>query len=250
MSNNGASGDGSLQGARKSWWYIWRLARYRLPFYLLSGLLASTLFYLLPLIPGLFVRQIFDMLTGDAPATGSLWVFVALIAAVAPVQMMSNIAANGVEVTMQLTIAALLRRNLFERILQRPGAKALPSSPGEAISRLRNDVTEIFGFLTWTLDPLGQAIVILIALGVLISISPLITVAVFVPLVVVLTVVNMATKRIQKYRKANQEAIGEVTSLLGEVYGAVLAVKVAGAEEGVAEHFRGGERSATQSRPA
>jgi ATP-binding cassette, subfamily B, bacterial len=239
MSNNGASGDGSLQGARKSWWYIWRLARYRLPLYLLSGLLASTLFYLLPLIPGLFVRQIFDMLTGDAPATGSLWVFVALIAAVAPVQMMSNIAANGVEVTMQLTIAALLRRNLFERILQRPGAKALPSSPGEAISRLRNDVTEIFGFLTWTLDPLGQAIVILIALGVLISISPLITVAVFVPLVVVLTVVNMATKRIQKYRKANQEAIGEVTSLLGEVYGAVLAVKVAGAEEGVAEHFRG-----------
>jgi ATP-binding cassette subfamily B protein len=223
---------------RKSWWYIWRLARYRLPLYLLSGLLASTLFYLLPLIPGLFVRQIFDMLTGDAPASGSIWVFVALIAAVAPIQMLSNIAANGVETTMQQTAAALLRRNLFERILQRPGAKALPSSPGEAISRFRNDVDEIYGFLTWTLDPLGQAIVIVVALGVLISISPLITVAVFVPLVAVLVIVNMASKRIQKYRKANQEAIGEVTGLLGEVYGAVLAVKVAGAEEDVAAHFR------------
>jgi ATP-binding cassette subfamily B protein len=227
----------SEQG-RKSWWYIWRLARYRLPLYLLSGLLASTLFYLLPLIPGLFVRQIFDMLTGDAPASGSIWVFVALIAAVAPIQMLSNIAANGVETTMQQTAAALLRRNLFERILQRPGAKALPSSPGEAISRFRNDVDEIYGFLTWTLDPLGQAIVIVVALGVLISISPLITVAVFVPLVAVLVIVNMASKRIQKYRKANQEAIGEVTGLLGEVYGAVLAVKVAGAEEDVAAHFR------------
>jgi ATP-binding cassette subfamily B protein len=138
---------------------------------------------------------------------------------------------------MQMTVAALLRRNMFERILQRPGARALPSSAGEAVSRFRNDVTEIYGFLTWTLDPIGQAIVILFALGVLISINPLITIAVFVPLVVVLAIVNAASKRIRHYRKANQEAIGEVTGLLGEVYGAVLAVKVAGAEENVAAHF-------------
>jgi len=223
----------------RGWWYIWRLARFRLPLYLLSGLLASTMFYIFPLIPGLFVRQIFDALSAGAPASDSLWSYVALIAVVGPVQMLSNIGANAAETTMQLTAAALLRRNLFERILHRPGAKALPSSPGEAISRFRNDVQEIFGFLTWTLDPVGQAIVIVFALGVLISINPLITVAVVVPLVTVLVMVNTASKRIQKYRKANQEAIGEVTGLLGEVYGAVLAVKVAGAEEHVAAHFRG-----------
>ena len=124
----------------KSWWYIWRLARFRLPLYLLSGLLASTLFYIFPLIPGLLVRQIFDALTGDAPAADSLWSYVALIAAVGPLQMLSNTVAGAVETTMQLTTAALLRRNMFERILQRPGAKALPASPGEAISRFRNDV--------------------------------------------------------------------------------------------------------------
>ena len=223
----------------KSWWYFWRLARFRLPLYLLSGLLASTMFYFFPLVPGLFVRQIFDMLSGEAPAASSLWTYVALIVAIGPIQMLSNMAANGVETTMQLTTAALLRRNLFERILQRPGAKALPSSPGEAISRFRNDVQEIYGFLTWTLDPVGQGIVLMLALGVLISINPLITVAVFVPLVAVLVIVNTASKRIQQYRRANQESIGEVTNLLGEVYGAVLAVKVAGAEENVAAHFRG-----------
>jgi ATP-binding cassette subfamily B protein len=223
----------------KGWWYIWRLARFRLPLYLLSGLLASTMFYVFPLIPGLVVRKIFDALSAGAPASDSLWSYVALIAAVAPVQMLSNTAANAAETTTQLTAAALLRRNLFERILQRPGAKALPSSPGEAISRFRNDVQEIFGFLTWTLDPVGQGIVIAFALSVLISVNPLITAVVVVPLVTVLVMVNMASKRIQKYRKANQEAIGEVTGLLGEVYGAVLAVKVAGAEENVAAHFRG-----------
>lgn len=225
--------------AERGWWYIWRLARFRFPMYLLSGLLASALFYLFPLIPGLFVRQIFDALSAGAQASDSIWTYVALIAAVGPIQMLSNIGAVTVEVTVQMTIAALLRRNLFERILQRPGANALPSSPGEAISRFRNDVQEIVGFLTWTLDPVGQFLVIIVALLVMISINPLITVAVFLPLVAVLLIVNTATKRIQKYRKANQESIGEVTGLLGEVYGSVLAVKVAGAEDNVAAHFKG-----------
>lgn len=222
----------------KGWWYIWRLARFRFPLYLLSGLFASALFYVFPLIPGLFVQRIFDALSGSAPAGDSVWSYVALIAAVGPIQFLSNMSAVAVEVTVQLTAAALLRRNMFERILQRPGAKSLPSSPGEAISRFRNDVAEIYGFLTWTLDPVGQIFVIIVALVVLISINPLITVAVFLPLVGVLVIVNTASKRIQKYRKANQESIGEVTSLLGEVYGSVLAVKVAGAEEKVAAHFR------------
>ena len=185
------------------------------------------------------MRQIFNLVSGSAPAASSLWSYVALIASIGILQMASNTGANAAETTMQLTAAALLRRNMFERILQRPGAKALPSSPGEAISRFRDDVNEIYGFLTWTLDPVGQGVVILFALGVMISINPLITVAVLVPLVAVLVIVNMASKRIQKYRKANQEAIGEVTGLLGEVYGAVLAVKVAGAEENVAAHFQG-----------
>lgn len=222
----------------KSWWYIWRLARFRLPLYLLSGLLASTLFYVFPLIPGLFVREIFNMLEGSTPATETLWTFVVLIAAVGPVQMLSNLTAVTAETTMRLTAGALLRRNMLERVLSRPGAKALSASPGEAISRFRNDVDQICEFLTWTLDPVGQAAVIVLALTVLISINPLITVAVFLPLVLVLVVVNTASKRIQSYRQANQEAIGGVTDLLGEVYGAVLAVKVAGAEENVAAHFR------------
>ena len=53
---------------RKSWWYVWRLARFRFALYLLSGLLASTMFYVFPLVPGLFVRQIFDLLSEWAPA--------------------------------------------------------------------------------------------------------------------------------------------------------------------------------------
>ena len=103
-------------------------------------------------------------------------------------------------------MASLLRRNLLHRILQRPGARAVPYSAGEAISRFRDDVQVVVRFLTWTADPMGQTIVACLALFVLVRVNPLVTVAVFLPLVAVLTVVNMANKRIRRYRRASQEA--------------------------------------------
>jgi ATP-binding cassette, subfamily B, bacterial len=222
----------------KHWWYLWRLARFRFGLYLLSGLLASCLFYLFPLIPGLIVRRFFDVLAGDAPATFGIWSLLALLVGAGVARVAALIGAGVSEMTTQLTAATLLRRNLFAHILRRPGAQPLPASPGEAISRFRDDVQAVVGFLTWTLDPIGQAIVLAIALAVLIRIDPLIALTVFVPLVVVLAVVRMANARIRRYRQANQEAIGEVTGLLGEVFGAALAVKAAGAEERVVGYFQ------------
>jgi ATP-binding cassette subfamily B protein len=60
----------------------------------------------------------------------------------------------------------------------------------------------------------------------------------FLPLVVILTFVNGLNNRIRRYRKANQESIGQVTGLLGELFGAVQAVKVAGAETHVVAHLQ------------
>src|SRR5205823_12899085 len=116
-------------------------------------------------------------------------------------------------------------------------ARALPASPGEAVSRFRDDVLVIARFMSWTLDPVGQAFVTTVAVVVLASIDPWITLVVFVPLLIVITVVNIASKRIQRYRRAHQESIGQVTGLLGEIFGAAQAVKVASAEENVVSYF-------------
>jgi ATP-binding cassette, subfamily B, bacterial len=78
----------------------------------------------------------------------------------------------------------------------------------------------------------------LTALAVLVRIDARLTLAVFVPLVLMLVVVRLATARIQRYRREYQEAIGGVTGLLGELFGAVLAVKVAGAEERIVERLK------------
>jgi ATP-binding cassette subfamily B protein len=147
-------------------------------------------------------------------------------------------AAVAAEITLNLTTAALLRQNVFERILHRPGARALPASAGEAVSRFRDDVLVIARFISWTLDPVGQACAAGVALFVLASINPWVAVVVFVPLVLVILIVNLASRRIQHYRRTAQQSIGEVTGLLGEVFGAVQAVKVASAEQNVVDYFR------------
>jgi ATP-binding cassette subfamily B protein len=221
----------------RHWRYILRLARYRPLLWLLSGLTASGIMYLFPLLPGLVVQPFLDGLSGSAPLTLDTWGMVAVFVAIGVTRVAASFSAVAAELTAQLTAAALLRRNLLARILEHPGARALPASPGEAISRFRDDVQVVVSFLTWVLDPVGQAVTAGIALVVLIRIDAWLTLLVFIPLVIVLTVVNMASKRIQKYRRANQESIAEVTGLLGELFGAVLAVKSAHAERGVVAHF-------------
>jgi ATP-binding cassette, subfamily B, bacterial len=218
--------------------YVWQLARFRLGLYLLSGLLASGLSYVFPLVPALLVRQFFDALTGQAPASFGPTTLLALLVAAALAQYGAGILGWFAENSVQLIAAALLRRNLLGHILEYPGARALPASPGEAISRFRNDVQYVVGFLTWTLDPVGQAAVVIIALVVLIRIDLWITLAVVVPVFAVVGLVRLATRRIQSYRRASQAAVGEVTGLLGEIFGAVLAIKVGGAEANVVAHLR------------
>jgi ATP-binding cassette, subfamily B, bacterial len=220
------------------WWYAWRLIRYRPFMFLLSGLLASFMFYVFPLVPGLIVREVFNTLTGDAKVGFTIWGLIALLVGASVVRAGALLGAVAAEVTLNLTHAALLRQNVFERILHRPGARALPASAGEAVSRFRDDVQVISHFISWTLDPVGQAFVTITALIVLSSIDPWLTLVVLVPLLVVIIVVQFASKRIQHYRRKHQESIGEGTGLLGEVFGAVQAVKVARAEENVVEYFQ------------
>jgi ATP-binding cassette subfamily B protein len=222
-----------------TWRLLVRLARFRPGLYLTSALFASFMFYVFPLVPGLIVRQFFDELTGHARAGFGINTLAALLVASSVVRMTALTIAVVAENTVFLTMSALVRRNMLERILQRPGAKAVPYSAGEAISRFRDDVQSACRFLTWTMDPFGQLVVTCIALVILVRINPLFTLAVFVPLIFVLSLVRFSTQRVLRYRRASQEGIGEVTNFLGEIFGAALAVKVAGAEARVVEHFRG-----------
>jgi ATP-binding cassette subfamily B protein len=216
---------------------IWHLARYRLPMFVAAGVLASTADYLIALLPGLVVQRYFDLLSGSAPASFSGWTLLALLAGIAAGRAALPFGIVFTEVQLQLIVAALLRKNAFARILEHPGARALPASTGEAVTRFRNDVEYVVGFLTWTLDPVGQFTGIAIGIVILARIDPLMTVIVLLPLFAVVIAVRLATRRIQAYRRASQEATGDVTGLLGDVFAAVASIKVSGAEDRVARHL-------------
>ncbi|HEX5414962.1 MAG TPA: ABC transporter transmembrane domain-containing protein, partial [Chloroflexota bacterium] len=217
---------------------ILRLARFRLARYLLSGLFASTLGYVFPLIPALIVRDFLDALTGPMPAGLDPWSLLALLVAVAVGNLAASVGMVFFEESTQLLVAALLRRNVLRQILEQPGARPLPASTGEAISRFRDDVAYIVGFLTWTLDPVGQLVSLAIILIALTQIDPRMTAIVIIPIVGVVFGVRLAARRLTRYRTSTQEALGNVTGLLGDVFDAALAIKAAGAERNVVAHLR------------
>ncbi len=220
-------------------WYVWRLIRHRPLLYLASGLTNGVMFYFLPLVPGFIIQQVLDALAKHAPVGFNIWGLIALMVGVALGRVVLGFGSVTFEATLEQVVSALLRQNLFARVLEMPGARPLPASAGEAISRFRDDCEAVALFVCWTFDPVGQILVLVAALFILSRIALVITVAVFIPLLLVLVLFNLLSKRVQSYRKANQEAIGEVTGLLGEVFGAVNAVKLANAEKAVVQYFQG-----------
>jgi ATP-binding cassette subfamily B protein len=227
---------------QSSWRQVARLIVFRPGLYTISAVGIMS-FYLWPLVPGIFIRQIFDQLSNrtllltDARAT--IWALVAVLIGVAIARSATAFAYPFGEKAAMLVAETLMRHNLLRSILGRPGATALPtdSSPGEAVSRLRDDIMHISVFMTWTADPIGQALSFGIAFVTLARIDLRITLFGFLPLVVILALVNGLNNRIRRSRKAHQESIGQVTGLLGELFGAVQAVKVAGAEAHVVAHL-------------
>lgn len=213
-----------------TWQTIGRLLRYRRWFLGLT-LLVSLLLYGFTVAPALISREIFNRLTGEASVQLNLWTLVMLFA-------LSSVACQicycvfmvGSTLHRHL-LFSLLRSNLLDQLLQKPGAQALPYSSGEAISRFRDDVGSLGSFLGNGFHLVSSAFQATIGAIIMLRINPLLTLVVFAPLILVTVLINQSRQRIVHYRAANQAATGRVTGGLGELFGAVQAIKVAGAEQ-------------------
>jgi ATP-binding cassette, subfamily B, bacterial len=220
----------------KTWRYYWRLVRY-VPWSYTLNLSAIVVVLLLEMAPGLIAREFFNALSGAASAGLSLWTLVALLVASAVARIAFLLVLPATNTTFVFTAGALLRKNMLARILRRPGAQALPASSGEAISRFREDIDETLWSIFFFNDVVAMSIFAAIGITVMVAINASVALAVFLPLTLVVVAANRVRKRIEAYRKASREATGSVTGFLGELFGAVQAVQVAGAEERVIVHF-------------
>ncbi|WP_020618454.1 ABC transporter ATP-binding protein [Paenibacillus daejeonensis] len=217
--------------------FLWRLIRYEPGRYSLNALM-WTLISLAPVIPGLLTKEFFDFLDGQASLGIGIGGLIALLVGAALARVMLIFMGFITDVHYRFRMGMLLRRNLLEHILKEPGARAIPVSPGEAISHFRDDVDQTEEAVSWSVDVLGMLVFAGVSAYILLRIDAQITMLVFLPLVVVVTAAQLATSRLQRYRAASREATSQVTGAISEMFGNVQAIQVAGAEARVIERFR------------
>lgn len=216
--------------------FMWRIFRYRPLPQVFSGL-CWVFFHTWPLFPGLLAKAFFDLLEGSATAQLNLQSIVVLVLVLALVRIgfvYTELLVGGVT---GFRIRLLLQRNLVARILERPGAKALPGSVGEAISTLRDDTETMWG-AGWAFDVLGFLGFAGGGIAILLTVNARVTLLVFIPIVTVIVLAHVVRTRLQRLREQSREATARVTGAIGEIFGAVQAIQVAGAEEKVIAHLR------------
>ncbi len=219
-----------------TWGAAWRLVRCRPGVYALAVLLGCV-YECMPILTGLALRAFFDRLTGSAPAGLNAWSLLGLLLASEVAHALTLVAWDISGVTSAYTFGSLLRRNLLAWLFQGPGARALPDSSGESVSRFRDDVDEFYNYLEGWIDLVPTVVRTGVALAIMLAIDPALTVAVLVPLLAIVATTNLAGARVQRYRAASRAAAGRVAGFIGEVFGAVGAINANGAEERAGAHF-------------
>lgn len=231
------TGASTPERIRPTWWYGWQLIRFRPGSYALLAILEILFFGVFPQITALIIRAIFDTLTGEATPPIGLWWLIALIVGTALARAGAIFGDVIVYFNFRYVLTALMRGNLFDHILSRPGARAVPGSPGEAISRFREDVDEVAFFMAESAIVLGFGFFAVVAIVVMLQINTAITLTAFIPLLIIAGVSQWVLGRVERYREASRKATGQVTGFIGEVFGAIQAIKVATAEPRIVEHF-------------
>jgi ATP-binding cassette subfamily B protein len=222
--------------ALPTWFFNWRQITFSPDLFAVHALLAI-LSFLFQLVPGLIQKSIFDTITGAQPAQISLWLVIALYVGAEVARVGAAIGSEWFGWTFRCAVAMVLRHNLFASLLARGGDAPMPVSPGEAVNRFRDDVAEVSDFPTWLPDLAGQVGAALAAIGIMASLNLSLTLLIFAPLLATLLLSWVAWNRLRDCYRASGAATDAVTSFLGETFGAVQAVKVAGAEASLAAHF-------------
>jgi ATP-binding cassette, subfamily B, bacterial len=190
------------------------------------------------LLTGWLLQQVFDALAGAEPAGLGVYEVVAVLAA-AEVARIAVIWGGVVRTRSAENMRGLLRLNLFRAQMRSggPEAGASATSPGEAVSRFRDDVDDFLSFPQSLMSMAGKVVLLVGSMAIMLSIEPVLALAVVLPLVAVVLVTRLASRRIRTYRAVYRRASAGVTGLIGEMFGSVLAVKSAHAGDGILRHL-------------
>ena len=194
-------------------------------------------FFTLPIPAGLLLKAVLDRVADDStsPVLGLL-VFLTIVE-------LGRWAIFGFAVVQWhgcwVFWNTLPRVNLLRSLVTDPGPTVgrLPSSSGEAVSRFRDDALHLSMVLDVWLDMSGAAVSGVSAIIVMAAVDARVTFVIVVPVFLALALCRALGNRLRVWRRREREATAAVTGFIGDVFGAIGAVKVAGAEPAVARRF-------------
>ncbi len=201
------------------------------------ALVAWVTFFALPLAAGLVAKAVLDRVTAEP--TSSVWVLLVVLAGLQlgrwTVLGLAIIQWHGAWVFWH----TVPRINVLASLVGDPGpvTDRLPGSAGEAVSRFRDDTRDIAQILDVWLDLIAAFSVSLAAFIVLLTIDVPAALAVAAPVLAVLVIGQLLGHRLREWRWAERIRTATVTGFVGDTFGGITAVKVAGAEDAVVHRF-------------
>jgi ATP-binding cassette subfamily B protein len=197
------------------------------------GTIAWATWWSLPALVGLLLKLVFDTITGSAPAGFGVAGLLAILTAVEVARLVIFFGVIATWGRWWAHAQALVRTNMLRaQVLSGDGVSGVPvRGAGKAVAVFRDDVEDLTEYVDSWVDLTGTLGFGTFALLVMFRVDPVITLVVVVPLLVVFLVNRLLADRIRRVRLADREATARVTGFLGDVFSAVLAVKVAGAED-------------------
>lgn len=180
------------QGRTSILWMVWRLLSYR-PWLSLGYAGIWLIIHIMELAPRLILKAFFDTLSGDRPFRFGILGILIVVLLSRGFHIVTIGTGAVVSARHRFTIAGLLRRNLLAHILNQPGARSVPGSPGEALNTVRDDVGEVEGLIGWLVDQVAVFSYTAVALGIMLTIEARIALFSLLPLVAVILISRVAS---------------------------------------------------------
>ena len=214
-----------------------KLLRYR------PGLFLATVFFrglddLQPFAVGLIMQAFFNALSGDAPAGLNAWTLVVLFVLLELGDRVTLFIAAVVGVRWRFHVESLLRKNLLQAEMEVHNPRQVSVSSGEATNRFRDDVEAVVRYLEQYVNLWGNLIFAALAISYMAKIDVAVTAVTVIPSILIVTIVDIARKHIQRYRAAQRAATEAATNFANEMFGSVLAIQVATTESPIVDRFR------------
>ena len=222
-----ASGD-TMDSRIRPFTFGWRTGVFRGRLWAWSWLL-WTVFFLMPISTGWFLRIAFDRLERNE---GIADVLVAIAVSEA-VRDIAFAAAIWFVVRWWVAAQTHMRTNMLEAQTVSGGPKAatLPASPAEATTRFQDDTRDAVLWTDSWLDGGANLAYAVVAFAIMASIDGRAAFMVLLPMIAVAVIAQLLTPKLHAARAADRDAASRVASFMGESFAGLMALRMAGREE-------------------